>query len=175
MRRSCVRNTQHIHRLRLLVRSRTEAQRERDRNRTAAAATERGGAGWGCARVYTVHPITMATTVASFVARPMAARPVARKAMAGAPLRATASNGSSTVMRASWLPGSTPPAHLKGTLPGDFGAGLLSCPLGTLCGVWAPRDSVAAADGGWGRIGNGGLRTLAPRGPAPPGWPAPRR
>jgi len=63
----------------------------------------------------------MATTVASFVARPMAARPVARKAMAGAPLKATASNGSSTVMRASWLPGSTPPAHLKGTLAGDFG------------------------------------------------------
>jgi hypothetical protein len=86
------------------------------------AATERVGAGWGRALVCTVHPITMATTVASFVARPMAARPVARKAMAGAPLRATASNGSSTVMRASWLPGSTPPAHLKGTLPGDFGA-----------------------------------------------------
>ena len=94
--------------------------------------------------VCTVHPITMATTVASFVARPMAARPVARKAMAGAPLKATASNGSSTVMRASWLPGSTPPAHLKGTLAGDFGAWpslLLSGTFWVGCGLHgtAPR------------------------------------
>lgn len=32
------------------------------------------------------------------------------------------SNGSRVVMnRALWLPGSTPPAHLDGSLPGDFG------------------------------------------------------
>jgi hypothetical protein len=74
----------------------------------------------------------MATTVASFCARPVAARPVGRKAMAGAPMRATVSNGATTVMaaRASWLPGSTPPAHLKGILPGDFGAGLPSTCVG---------------------------------------------
>jgi hypothetical protein len=87
----------------------------------------------------------MATTVASFCARPVAARPVGRKAMAGAPMRATVSNGATTVMaaRASWLPGSTPPAHLKGILPGDFGAGLPS----TLCRPRdVPRDGWGAAD-----------------------------
>jgi light-harvesting complex I chlorophyll a/b binding protein 4 len=58
----------------------------------------------------------------------MAARPALsmrtapRRTMQGTPLRASASNGSTVVMReAIWRPGSTAPKHLDGKLAGDFG------------------------------------------------------
>ncbi len=45
------------------------------------------------------------------------------------------SNGSKVTMnRALWLPGSTPPAHLNGTMPGDYGASRLGSE------IWYPSD-----------------------------------
>eukprot|EP00240_Pyramimonas_obovata_P015838 CAMPEP_0118921014 /NCGR_PEP_ID=MMETSP1169-20130426/414_1 /TAXON_ID=36882 /ORGANISM="Pyramimonas obovata, Strain CCMP722" /LENGTH=267 /DNA_ID=CAMNT_0006861661 /DNA_START=74 /DNA_END=877 /DNA_ORIENTATION=- len=58
--------------------------------------------------------------IASFVATPVIAARRATKSFAGARVAAV-SNGSRVSMAASWRPGSDHPAHLDGSMPGDFG------------------------------------------------------
>merc|ERR1711966_282828 len=65
-------------------------------------------------------PHTTMAAIASIVATPVVAARRAAKSFSGARVAAV-SNGSRVSMAASWRPGSDHPAHLDGSMPGDFG------------------------------------------------------